>query len=112
MYLSTTFKTMKKYIHLLTLIISIIDSGVFAQTITPSTDKNAVVHSQLRVATTSEADASNPTKAVITINYSDGLGRSLQTVGYQQSPTQKDIITSATSYDKYGRPTLSVLPVV
>lgn len=102
---------MKKYIHLLTLIVSIICSGVFAQTITPSTDKNAVVHSQLRVATTSESDANNPTKAVITINYSDGLGRSLQTVGYQQSPTQKDIITSATSYDKYGRPTLSVLPV-
>jgi RHS repeat-associated protein len=102
---------MKKYIHLLTLIISIIYSGVFAQTITPSTDKNAVVHSQLRVATTSESDANNPTKAVITINYADGLGRSLQTVGYQQSPTQKDIITSATSYDKYGRPTLSVLPV-
>lgn len=102
---------MKKYIHLLTLIVSIICSGAFAQTLTPSTDKNAVVHSQLRVATTSESDAENPTKAIITINYSDGLGRSLQTVGYQQSPTQKDIITSATSYDKYGRPTLSVLPV-
>lgn len=101
---------MKKYIYLLTLIISIY-SGVFAQTITPSTDKNAVVHSQLRVATTSEPDASNPTKAVITINYSDGLGRSLQTVGYQQSPTQKDIITGATTYDKYGRATVSVLPV-
>lgn len=102
---------MKKYIHLLTLIVSIVCSGVFAQTLTPSTNKNAVVHSQLRVATASESDADNPTKAIITINYSDGLGRSLQTVGYQQSPTQKDIITSATSYDKYGRPTLSVLPV-
>lgn len=98
---------MKKYILLFFVLFPV--CSVFGQSI--STDKNAVIHSKLRVATTNEADGNDPTKAVITINYSDGLGRHLQTVGYQQSPTQKDIITGATTYDKYGRATVSVLPV-
>jgi RHS repeat-associated protein len=100
---------MKKIYLYLILVLFSFHFEAFGQTI--STDKNAVIHSKLRVATTNEADASDPTKALITINYSDGLGRHLQTVGYQQSPTQKDIITGATTYDKYGRATVSVLPV-
>ena len=74
-----------------------------------SVDKNAVVHSQLRVATTNEADASDPTKALINIQYMDGLGRSLQTIGYKQSPMQKDMVSGAVTYDKYGRVNQSVL---
>jgi hypothetical protein len=100
---------MKKIYLYLILVLFSFHFEAFAQTI--STDKNAVVHSKLRVATTNEADASDPTKALITINYSDGLGKTLQTVGYQQSPTQKDIITGATNYDKYGRPNFTTLPV-
>jgi RHS repeat-associated protein len=72
-----------------------------AQTV--STDKNAVIHSQFRTATTNPADGSNPDKAAITIQYSDGLGRPLQTIGYQQSPTKKDIVSGAVEYDMYGR---------
>lgn len=100
---------MKKIYLYLILVLFSFHFEAFGQTI--STDKNAVIHSKLRVAATNEADANDPTKALITINYSDGLGRHLQTVGYQQSPTQKDIITGATTYDKYGRATVSVLPV-
>lgn len=107
MYLSTTFKTMKKYI-LLFFVSFPFCWGVFGQSI--STDKNAITHSRLRVATTNEADANDPTKAVVTISYADGLGRGLQSVGYQQSPTQKDIITGAITYDEYGRPSVSILP--
>lgn len=75
-------------------------SYLYAPTIT---DKNAVTHSQLRIATTNEADANDPTKAVINTNYLDGLGRPLQTVGYRQSPNQNDIVSGAVTYDLYGR---------
>ena len=88
---------MKKYILLLFFIPLI----GYCQTI-PS-DKNAIIHSKFRVATTNEADASDPNKAVITIAYSDGLGRGLQMVGYQQSPTNKDIVSGAVEFDKFGR---------
>lgn len=72
-----------------------------AQTL--STHKNAVVHSKFREKTQNEADASDPNKAVITVTYADGLGRILQTVGYQQSPTNKDIVSGAVEFDKFGR---------
>jgi len=36
--------------------------------------KNTLTHSQLRTATTNESDAEDPSKAVITIQYLDGLG--------------------------------------
>ncbi len=88
---------MKKYILLLffTPLIG------YCQTI-PS-DKNAIIHSHFRVESINEADASDPNKAIITIAYADGLGRGLQTVGYQQSPTNKDIVSGAVEYDKFGR---------
>lgn len=35
--------------------------------------------------------------------YLDGLGRHLQTVGKQQSPNLKDVVTEATEYDPNGR---------
>jgi len=99
---------MKKYLYFLIVFYSLGIISLFAQTISP--DKNAVTHSKLRVTTTNEADANDPTKATMNIHYFDGLGRPLQTIGYQQSPTQKDIITGATGYDKYGRPSFSALP--
>lgn len=80
----------------------------FSQTL--STHKNAVVHSKFREKTQNEADASNPNKAVITVAYADGLGRVLQTVGYQQSPTNKDIVSGAVEFDKFGRVIRTALP--
>jgi len=88
---------MKRYIILLFFIPLL----GFSQTI-PS-DKNAIIHSKFRVATTNEADASDPNKAVITIAYIDGLGRGLQMLGYRQSPIQKDIVSGAVEFDGYGR---------
>ncbi|WP_421772651.1 DUF6443 domain-containing protein [Emticicia sp.] len=95
---------MKRYIILLFFIPLL----GFAQTI-PS-DKNAIIHSKFRVATTNEADGSDPSKAVITVAYSDGLGRGLQTVGYQQSPTNKDIVSGTVEFDKFGRVIRTALP--
>jgi hypothetical protein len=95
---------MKKYIYLLFFI------PLFGYCQTIPSDKNAIIHSKLRVATTNEADASDPSKAVIAIAYSDGLGRGLQTVGYQQSPTNKDIVSGAVEFDKFGRVIRTALP--
>jgi RHS repeat-associated protein len=97
LHLTEMLFDMKRYI----LLLFFIPLLGFAQTI-PS-DKNAIIHSKFRVATTNEADASDPNKAVITVAYSDGLGRGLQTVGYQQSPTNKDIVSGAVEFDKFGR---------
>ena len=75
-----------------------------------SSDKNAVVQSSFRMATTNPADGSDPSKALITIQYSDGIGRPLQSVGYQQNPSQQDISLSTTAYDAFGRPISTALP--
>ena len=91
---------MKKIFLLQTLFVSCITVG-FGQTV--STDKNAIIQSKLRIATTNEVDATDPTKAVINVGYLDGLGRPLQTVGYQQSPTQKDMVSGAVVYDAFSR---------
>ena len=82
--------------------------GVLGQSI--SVDKNAITHSKFRVATTNESDASDVTKAQITIQYSDGLNRPLQSIGYQQSPTQKDVVLEGLRYDAQGRNYLKYLP--
>ncbi|RYU93031.1 DUF6443 domain-containing protein [Emticicia agri] len=83
---------------------------IFANGQTLSPDKNAVTYSKLRIPTTNIADASDATKALISISYFDGLGRPLQTVGYKQSPTLKDIITESTQYDAYSRVVQKYLP--
>ncbi len=105
---------MKKYINILVTIVAFFCtlSKVLGQTIPPTvpSDKNAIIHSKFRVATTNEADANDPNKAVITVSYSDGLGRGLQTVGYQQSPTNKDIVSGAVEFDKFGRVIRTALP--
>lgn len=109
LHLTETLFDMKRYILLLFFIplLGLVQQSI-AQTI-PS-DKNAIIHSKLRVATTNESDASDPNKAVITVAYSDGLGRGLQTVGYQQSPTNKDIVSGAVEFDKFGRVIRTAMP--
>ena len=92
---------MKKKLFLLFIPLLGLIERINAQTL--STHKNAIIHSKFRVATTNEADASDPNKAIITVAYADGLGRVLQTVGYKQSPTNKDIVSGAVEFDKYGR---------
>ncbi len=81
--------------------------GLMAQSI--SIDHNAVVSSRLRVATTNVSDAIDPTKALIGIDYSDGLGRKVQSLGYRQSPELKDIVLSSIAFDQYGRPVRETL---
>ena len=73
----------------------------WGQTIT--NHKNSVVHSSFRVSGASTSDAGDATKALISIQYMDGLGRPLQTVGYKQSPTAKDIVFEGKAYDSLGR---------
>ena len=109
LHLTETLFDMKRYILLLFFIplLGLVQQSI-AQTI-PS-DKNAIIHSKFRVATTNEADASDPNKAMITVSYSDGLGRGLQTVGYQQSPTNKDIVSGAVEFDKFGRVIRTAMP--
>jgi hypothetical protein len=45
----------------------------------------------------------------VTINYFDGLGRTMQTVGWQASPGKKDLV-QPTVYDQYGREVRQYLP--
>ena len=52
----------RTYIYFLLVLLTVYNG--FSQTI--ASDKNAVIHSKFRVATTNESDASDPTKAVIT----------------------------------------------
>lgn len=63
----------------------------------------SITSSVFRVPTTNTADANNTNKANISISYFDGLGRDLQKVGKQQSPTQYDIVSNSLEYDAYGR---------
>ncbi len=102
-------KNLYLYIFCITFFVFCSPLGAGGQSL--STDKNAVVRSKLRIATTTDADASDPTKAVINIQYMDGLGRPLQTIGYKQSPLQNDIVSGAVTYDNYGRVNQAVLPV-
>ncbi|MDE3185707.1 MAG: RHS repeat protein, partial [Bacteroidota bacterium] len=46
---------------------------------------------------------------MITTQYADGLGRPLETVVKQSSPSEKDYVAPAT-YDDFGRPAVSYLP--
>lgn len=101
-------KNLYLYIFFVGLFICCSPLGAWGQTI-PS-DRNAVIHCKFRVATTNEADASDPNKATINIAYADGLGRGLQTVGYQQSPTNKDLVSGAVEFDKFGRVFRTALP--
>src|SRR5215471_20523437 len=58
-------------------------------------------------------DVSSHTKTVSQVNHStqylDGLGRSLQTVNWQMSPSGQDVV-SPFVYDQYGREQYKFLP--
>jgi RHS repeat-associated protein len=80
-----------------------------AQTVSP--DKNAVIHYQARTATTNpNALVNNYQNAAVTIQYMDGLGRPVQTVGYRATPTGKDLLQQSSQYDNYGRQERVYLP--
>lgn len=82
--------------------------SLLAQSLSP--EYNAVVTSKMRVATTNPADAIDPTKAIINIDYIDGLGRNVQKVGYKQSPNSKDVVFTNIRFDQYGREIRQTLP--
>ncbi|UBM59227.1 DUF6443 domain-containing protein [Marinilongibacter aquaticus] len=77
---------------------------------TPSPYMNAVVHSSMRVSSSNDADAANPAMALVHVHYYDGIGRKVQSVGYAQSPTGKDLFSGAVVFDQYGRQAKSFLP--
>lgn len=78
---------------------------------TPNSDKVYTISRTARVATTNPTILTNPANAVSTIHYFDGAGRTLQTIGYAVSPTQKDIVAGVSELDPLGRPKKAYLPV-
>ena len=80
-------------------------------TVTPSaTGRNYVWTTVLRGATTSTSQINTKLRTE-TVAYFDGLGRQVQTIVVQGSPSKKDIV-QAVSYDDYGRQDKSYLPYV
>lgn len=77
----------------------------------PSTNKPYMRVSSARIATNTESDLEDHTKATTTIQYMDGLSRQMQTVSYKASPTEKDILMGTNTLDNIGRVKLSYLPV-
>ncbi|MCU0323626.1 MAG: DUF6443 domain-containing protein [Spirosomaceae bacterium] len=51
-------------------------------------------------------------KVSTSVSYSDGSGRTLQSVAYKASPKAKDLLSSTPEYDTFGRPQKNILPVV
>jgi RHS repeat-associated protein len=75
-----------------------------------STDKGAVVSQKSRVSTQTASDLDNYQNAQTQIKYVDGLGRSLQTLGYRATPTAKDLVSESVHYDGFGRTDRVYLP--
>ncbi len=99
---------MKKYFLSLYFILWVIAG--FAQ-ITPSGDKPYIRVSTPRVPIAFEADLDDYTKAINTIQYLDGLGRPMQSVGYRTSPNAQDLLMGTNTLDQVGRVKRSYLPV-
>lgn len=76
-----------------------------------SIDKPSIRVSTARVATTNESDLDDYLKAINTIQYVDGLGRSMQTVGYRTSPNAQDMLMGTNTLDPIGRVKRTYLPV-
>ncbi len=83
---------------------------VFAQ-ITPSGEKPYIRVSTPRVPITFETDLDDYTKAINTIQYLDGSGRPMQSVGYRTSPNVQDLLMGTNTLDQVGRVKRSYLPV-
>jgi RHS repeat-associated protein len=56
-------------------------------------------------------EAANMNEKQISYQFFDGLGRPMQTVGVQQSPTNQDVVQPI-AYDTYGREAVKYLPYV
>lgn len=82
----------------------------FAQ-ITPSGEKPYIRVSTPRVPIAVETDLDDYTKAINTIQYLDGLGRPMQSVGYRTSPNAQDLLMGTNTLDQVGRVKRSYLPV-
>lgn len=74
-----------------------------------SLDQNFIMKTVYKQPTTAVFISPTPDKAQVSINYFDGLGRSIQQIHNQQSATGKDIITHI-GYDSFGRQTRDYLP--
>ncbi|WP_375447199.1 DUF6443 domain-containing protein [uncultured Fibrella sp.] len=74
----------------------------------PSTALPYVVSQIAREAQTTLGTA--PTQTQTAIGYLDGLGRPLQTVGWQAAPDLADALGETSVYDAYGRASKQILP--
>ncbi|MEL6699342.1 MAG: DUF6443 domain-containing protein, partial [Bacteroidota bacterium] len=102
--------------HVSSLILFIMTMGsILAQS--PDASQNYIRSTKARMKTTSntgfEAIKSygDEDDKVETIQYIDGLGRALQTVGWKDAPNRQDVITFHT-YDAWGREAEAFLPYV
>jgi len=87
----------------------VVSIGVFAQL--PTTSQNYIVEKTFRREYKSTANITGkPVDSInVNIQYFDGLGRPLQTVQWQGSPTKKDIVQHV-EYDEFGRESKKYLP--
>ncbi len=77
-----------------------------------SQDKNYIKTIKYKKETTQNTlDPTNPTDAVLQVQYFDGLGRPVQQVAYKQSGEGNDIIIPM-EYDGFGRQAKDFLPYV
>lgn len=83
-------------------LLCLFSNGVYSQ---GTSTKNRVITQGFRQPTT------EPSGGITTIQYLDGLGRPIQGIVKQGSPNSKDLVTGTLSYDEFGRPKKSVLPV-
>lgn len=84
--------------------------NLFAQA--PSTGENFIRKEAVRIpgiTTDAAVLGLNSDQKLTSYQYMDGIGRSLQLVGVQASPTKKDIV-QANYYDTKGRPLRGYLP--
>ncbi|MBO0950618.1 DUF6443 domain-containing protein [Fibrella forsythiae] len=96
-------------VGLLSLIL--VPENVRAQ-VSPTATQNYVVEQMPRSPQTSVSPASAYTDVPATVSYFDGLGRPLQKVQVRASAdANSDIVTSATTYDAYGRTDQTFLPI-
>jgi RHS repeat-associated protein len=100
---------MKKLLYIMFLAV-VYSQIAFAQN--PSTSQNYVTEKTVRAAghKTVESLAGLPVDSVnSSIQYFDGLGRPLQTVQWQGSPTKRDLVAPV-AYDAFGREDKKYLP--
>jgi RHS repeat-associated protein len=79
--------------------------------VTPTNTMNYIISRTAREAQTTATLDSDVDKTTTQLEYMDGLGKSLQALIWKGTPDKtKDIITSTSVYDAYGRAYKSILP--